>query len=216
MPEGPEVALITKQLSKYKGSTIKKIRDTRYKLPRITYPVKIVDVSKKGKFIYITLSNKKYLCFSLGMTGYFTTEVIKHNHLEIDTSRGKLYFNDVRRFGKVYIFTQDELDKKLDTLGPDLEYISKMSQEEFNERLSRFRKNIAEILLDQKFISGVGNYIRSEALYAARIHPMKKVLTPSEKKRLKKALAKVWNAPLKIYQKSSKTIKDSRGRTIWY
>lgn len=259
MPEGPEVTIMVKQMSKFfKNSRLKDVLihhkkyESKLGNKRAFYkslPSKIKEISNKGKFVYMKLANGWSLGFTPGMTGHFwipekskdfkTAEGYmynyKYDHIELITSDGKVYFNDPRRFGHFYVFqNDDELNKKLKTLGPDLlKDLPKMSQADFNERLGRFKpnKNIAEALLDQKFIAGVGNYIRADALYEAKISPKRKIgsLTLNDKKRLKNALEKIgknsFNAQkkglhtykFKIYGKTgAKQERDKLNRTIWW
>jgi len=261
MPEGPEVTRMVEELSKiFKNSTLKKIwiYDNKFKsklsnLKRFnnSLPLKIKDVKNKGKFVYITLLDDWALGFTPGMTGHFwipgiskdfTTEEgyaynPKYNYIYLETSKGNFYFNDPRKIGHFYIYdsknVKNNLENKLKNLGPDLiKQLPKMSQSDFNDRLSKFypNKNISDALLEQKFIAGVGNYIRSEALYMAKISPMRKIgsLSLNDKKRLKNALKKVGQDSyraqkdklhtftFKIYGNPNAKQTKRTGRTIWW
>ena len=164
----------------------------------------------------------------------------KHNHIILDTSNGEFYFNDPRRFGHFYIFNDDELKGKdglkgkLKTLGPDLiKQLPKMSQADFNERLGKFKpdKVLADVLLEQKFIAGVGNYVRADAMYLAKLAPLRTLgsLNANDKKRLKNALVKVGLESLvaqkkggvhtyefKIYGDPLAKQLKRKGRVIWW
>ena len=90
MPEGPEVKRTVDNLKKYSNHIIKKItinsgRYTRknFKMQNKLFedlPLKILEISCKGKFIYFKLSNDRYIFNTLGMSGYWTTKKIKHKH----------------------------------------------------------------------------------------------------------------------------------------
>ena len=107
-----------------------------------------------------------------------------------------LYVRNVRFYIAVrtflYIYDKQQLEKKLDTLGPDLiKDLPIMSQSDFNILLSKYDlKILADILLNQSFISGVGNMYRAEAMYKAKLSPLRlvKSLNLNDKKRLKKHL----------------------------
>lgn len=90
-------------------------------------------------------------------------------------SGGKLYFNDVRKFGWVKIVdsSQSTVDSVIGELGPDPLV---MSYEQFRERLSkRGQMRIKKLLMDQAFVAGIGNIYSDEALWRAKIHPARSV-----------------------------------------
>ena len=87
-----------------------------------------------------------------------------------------LFFNDMRNFGTFKFCHKDNLIKKLNTLGADiLDKEDKLKL--FLKRIERKRSDtfIASAILDQKVSAGVGNYIRVEALYIAKISPFRKI-----------------------------------------
>jgi formamidopyrimidine-DNA glycosylase len=96
------------------------------------------------------------------------------------TNGGHLYFNDVRKFGWVKIVESEESKVKEAIgaeLGPDP---LKMSFEEFANRLKkRGQVRIKKLLMDQSFISGVGNIYSDEALWRAKIHPKRSAISLS-------------------------------------
>jgi len=104
----------------------------------------------------------------------------------------KIYFNDQRRFGTFKWIppniAKQELDKKLKDIGPDM-LNEPPTLDEFRDILRRNKNNnktINRIITDQKQISGVGNYLRSEILYAAKISPYRliELLTDSDIKNI--------------------------------
>jgi formamidopyrimidine-DNA glycosylase len=261
MPEGPEVTIMTNSLKKFKNSKLKNIifghKKFKSKITDLNefekdLPLEIQDIKNKGKFVYILLSNNWAIGFTLGMTGHFWIPEVsseyktfegytynpKHNYVTLETTNGDFYFNDPRRFGHFYIYNnsnnKNNLESKLKTLGPDLiKDIPKMTQSKFNEHLSKFKPNkiIADVLLEQKFISGIGNYIRAEALYKAKISPLRTIgsLDNNDKKKLKDSLVKVSQKSykvqksgrlhehkLKIYGNPDAKQTKLKGRTIWW
>lgn len=262
MPEGPEVTIMTNSLKKFKNFKLKNIifghKKFKSKLTNLrqfenSLPLKIIDIKNKGKFVYILLSDDWAIGFTPGMTGHFwipgvssdykTSEEYTynpiHNHVILETTNGDFYFNDPRRFGHFYIYNnkdiKNNLESKLKTLGPDLiKDLPKMSQPEFNEHLSKFRadKVLADALLEQKFIAGIGNYIRAEALYLAKISPLRKIgsLSANDKSFLKNALEnvaknsyksqqgkeKLHTFEFKIYENPKAEQTKRKGRTIWW
>lgn len=83
----------------------------------------------------------------------------------------KMYFDDTRHFGSVEAKNIEVLNTDLDSIGPD---ISVISEDEFTSRLkTKPKKQLVQALLDQFVISGIGNYLKSEILFEARIKPDK-------------------------------------------
>ena len=186
MPEGPEVKNMGQYLNNFfKDNIIKsvKILKGRYinKDPPCGFhyfteklPLKSISCRTKGKFIYIMLENNIYIFNSLGMSGFWTSDKLKHSNVEFVTKKGTIYFTDQRNFGTLkFIFTQKELELKLLTIGPDLLNES-LNFEDFYKRITLKRnqnKMIAKVLMDQKTISGIGNYLRSEILWHTKMSP---------------------------------------------
>lgn len=86
----------------------------------------------------------------------------------------QVYFDDIRKFGKFEIYSEREVTKVLNDLGPDI--LSDILDiqtwwQHLSNRGKNMNKNICTILMDQAYISGIGNYLKSEILYYARIRP---------------------------------------------
>jgi formamidopyrimidine-DNA glycosylase len=179
-------------------------RDSKYKSDSRFKPCigKIIKgVQFKGKKIIFILNdninvrtNNAYLLSSLALEGRWNLEDnfpidIRHLSvsLELQDSKGNenfLLFRDVRHFGDLSYCKDDyELDSKLESVGPswipsDLfpERITLRMFTEFLQYNYRIKnKQIMMFLMDQKYTSGVGNYIRAEALYIARIDPKRTI-----------------------------------------
>ena len=194
MPEGPEVKKTTDFLKGYIGKylagvTLKSGRYLKKKeIPGWILnqkPAKLTNVNCKGKFIYFTFQedNKEFYLFStLGMTGMWTDKMTKHSRVSLSFIENEnddpnvdwedLYFNDIRNFGTLkFVHTKKELDKKLNSLGPDV-LDDKVTWDDIrNACLRKPNKTIAECLMNQSVISGVGNYLKAEILYESRISP---------------------------------------------
>ncbi len=194
MPEGPETKYLVNWLNKdLKNKTLKNIiiHGGRYyrhgnpkNLDKINFPIIIKEIKCHGKFIYWLFKNTNYILFNtLGMTGWYQYENNKHNNIEFKFSNFSIYFNDFRNFGTLSFCTLENLNKKLKLLGPDILSINDNSLE-FLKKLSKKRNDtfIGAAIMDQKVSAGVGNYIRSEALYLAKINPFKKIKNISNKK----------------------------------
>ena len=136
-------------------------------------PINFIGAGVHGKFLYMILDGGASIWSTLGMTGYWSETKTKHSRLSLHLENNILYFNDTRNFGTIkFVGDKKELIKKLQSLGPDMA-TSNISDDELKERLvfMRSNKTIAQAIMDQSVISGVGNYIKSESLYRARISP---------------------------------------------
>jgi len=205
------------------GTHFEKFRQTSHTLNKLAknphYQLKIRHVKTYGKWIYMVIAvqtvhrhggewgHKKsnhtkkykdlYLFNHLGMSGSWTTNPTNNTLVELKTSKGTFYFDDPRRFGKFEIHDENQAMIRMGVLGPDV-LTSDFTLTEFKRRIQMPKyqdKPIVVILLDQTFISGVGNIYRSDALYLAKIHPMRLVSTliPKEIIRLYKSIKYVTN-----------------------
>lgn len=187
MPEGPECRHLTDILKlSLVGKHLKSIkilsgRYSRHGPPKgfnlITTllektPIKILEIGVKGKFIYWVLDNNVYMWNTLGMSGQWTTEQDKHCHVEfsfIDNDINTFYFRDIRNFGTLRF--ENHLEKKLKTLGHDILNNSLTNQEIIQLFRKRNQWCLPKFLMNQGYLSGIGNYLKCEALYAAKLSP---------------------------------------------
>jgi len=161
------------------------------------------------------ISNEDYLrsiWITLGMSGRFASDAFvnaekdnddgtKHSSPRwffefLDEEKGKdnegkkmkrIYYYDTRNFGTLrFSLSKSELMQKLDSLGPDI--LNDCSEELFLETMDETRQttNICKFLMNQKKISGVGNYLLSEALYRSNIDPFASLseINNSQRKKL--------------------------------
>ncbi len=209
MPELPEVEIVRRSLDKKtKNKKVKKVlirnRNLRTKIPlhfsKFLKGKKIIKVKRFSKYLIICLSNKSYCLLHLGMSGtihliynqkkslvtnasFYSSPLLpkKHNHVEIFFDEFKIVYNDPRRFGFFELVANEYfLVKKFAKLGPE------PFQPEFNLNyiysfLKRKKKNIKNLLLDQNFVSGIGNIYASEILFLSKINPEKKVFFLTKK-----------------------------------
>jgi formamidopyrimidine-DNA glycosylase len=123
------------------------------------------------------------------------------NHLNVefvmDNNRAA-YFYDQLSFGTLKVLeTKKDMDKKLGELGADM-LEKETTFEVFDKAISKGTnkaKPIGNVIVNQKLVSGVGNYLRADALWMARISPFRKVdeLSKEEKERIYKSIrALMW------------------------
>lgn len=173
MPELPEVETIVRGLApRLAGRRIESIEVGQ---PRVLIndirPAAgstIRRVRRWGKHIVADLG-RGHLVIHLGMTGQllFDAPPGPHTHARFHLGRGHtLVYNDIRQFGRLEF--SERLPQRLEQLGPDpLE----LSEAEFVRRLRSRRAMAKALLLDQRFLRGLGNIYADEALYRAGIHP---------------------------------------------
>ena len=199
MPELPEVEIVRQSLLKnIKGKKINKVlvrnRNLRFKL-EASFEKKlknnfISNIKRFSKYLIIELENKSFFIVHLGMSG--TIHIIKnkkddiptntsfynspnlpknHNHVEFYFNNMKLIYNDPRRFG-YFQFLKDfsSLKKKFKNFGPE-PFDKKFNSKYLINYFKKKDKNIKNFLLDQNFVSGIGNIYASEILYLSKINP---------------------------------------------
>ena len=203
MPELPEVEIVRQSLSKkIREKKVKKVivrnRNLRFKVPlnfeNFLKNQKITKVDRFSKYLILHLSNKTYCLIHLGMSGtihliykfkkklitntsFYNAPILpkKHNHIEIIFDDIKLIYNDPRRFGYFEIIKNDFLlKKKLGKFGPE-PFNEKFDENYIYLFFKNKSKNIKNFLLDQNFVSGIGNIYASEILFLCEIKPTKKV-----------------------------------------
>jgi formamidopyrimidine-DNA glycosylase len=115
---------------------------------------------------------------------YYIKNALKHLNVEFRTSKGSLYYYDVLSFGSLKVIEgEEELNKKLKTIGPDI-MESDTTFDVFKNQILKTRnlnKEIGIVIMNQKIISGIGNYLRADILYMSKISPFRKVDKLTEK-----------------------------------
>ena len=201
MPELPEVEVVRQSLNKkIKRKKVIKVlvknRNLRFKIPlnfeNILKNQSIINVDRFSKYLILSLSNGTYCLIHLGMSGtihiiqnnrknfltnasFYSTPSLpkKHNHFEIFFRKFKIIYNDPRRFGFVQIIGNlNLLKKKFTSLGPE-PFQKDFSLDYIFSYFKGKKKSIKNFLLDQKFVSGIGNIYASEILFLSKIRPNK-------------------------------------------
>ena len=242
MPELPEVEVTRRTLLKFiKNKVIKNIKinnpNLRFKVPadfkKIIIGQKIVNVLRRSKYILIYLENNYVIISHLGMSGkfliknnynkdflktsYYSNEFSsKHNHLEFLFSNNfRVIYNDPRRFGFFALDTVPKLDinKYLRKLGP--EPLGRNLKKDYLILKTKItQRTIKTLLMDQHFISGIGNIYANEILFMAKIKPNKisSRLNLLEITRLHLSISKVLIRALKLGGSSIKDFKSLVGQ----
>ena len=209
VPEGPECRRIAEDLAKVvsgKKITNIEILSGRYVKKEISglsrfrdcLPIGIAGAGVHGKFIYLICEKEYSIWNTLGMSGSWKTEESNYSRIRLDLSdRTSVYFDDMRNFGTIKIVAgKHQLIEKLQSLGPDM-LNSDIDHPEFIRRLRKKNSsNICKVLMDQCVISGVGNYLKADSLWDAKIYPFANVadLSDSELSDLCDSIKKVISA----------------------
>jgi formamidopyrimidine-DNA glycosylase len=244
MPELPEVEVVKRSLiNKTQNLIVKavKINDgrLRYKIDRNKIKkiigLKFIKISRKSKYLLFFFNKNIVMLVHLGMTGKFffvnqkkikyktsfyydinDDKDKKHNHIIFDLSNNqKLIYNDIRKFGFIKIIKRVNLDQNihLKYLGPE-PLSNKFNIEYFKNFISGKNRTIKDILMDQKFISGLGNIYVNEILYYSGLKPAKNVkkLTHVEIKKIIKFSKKIISKAISLGGSSIKDFSSSSGK----
>ena len=86
----------------------------------------------------------------------------------------RMVFNDTRKFGRAWLLKDPQ--QVLGTLGPE-PFDPELTADAFHSMLHKKKRAIKPLLMDQKFLAGMGNIYTDEALHLARVHPLEKAST---------------------------------------
>jgi formamidopyrimidine-DNA glycosylase len=242
MPELPEVEVIKQSLDKkIKFQKINKVvvrnRNLRFKISKdfefFLKNKKINKISRKSKYLIFHLNNNTFFMIHLGMSGtihliskknyYRNTNTsfygssnfpAKHNHILIFFKKYQFVYNDPRRFGFIKIFkNKKNLEIFFNNIGPEL-LNNKFKMSYLYNYLKGKKKNIKSFLLDQKFVSGIGNIYANEILFYCKINPFKqaKYLTKPEIRKIKYFSKLVLNRAIKKGGSSIRDFKNIKGK----
>jgi formamidopyrimidine-DNA glycosylase len=224
MPELPEVEVLRRDLDKeIVGKKIKSVEVTGTRSVRrhrnkkefigLLEGRKITSVQRRGKYLVIRLDGVEALVVHLGMSGQLLRaksareKPPKHTHVVITfTQGGLLRFVDPRTFGEMFVTKYDDLEEQVEELahlGLDpLE--TAMSWDLFGRLLAEKKARLKNLLMDQKFIAGIGNVYSDEILFNAGLKwdRMSDSLSQQEVRRLYRAISETLQDAVK-YRGSS-------------
>jgi formamidopyrimidine-DNA glycosylase len=241
MPELPEVETIVRDLNKkLKNKKIVAVKSLDKKVFQLNKSelknilgASIKSIKRRAKMLIFNLG-KNFLIVHLKMTGQLVykakTKIIAGGHPIINSGqelpnkftrvifefndKSVLYFNDVRKFGWIKFLNAEkffDLERKF-----GVEPLSKnFSLEYFKKALAGKNITIKQFLMDQKYISGIGNIYADESLFAAGIKPFRKIKTlkPQEIKKLYQAIPKILKYAIKHRGTSFSDYVDASGET---
>lgn len=219
MPELPEVETVRRDLDKeIAGKRIKAVEVTgtrsirrhtnkKHFISRLEGR-KVMNVERKGKYLLVKLDGGDVLVVHLGMSGQLLwsrtakAERAKHTHVVFTFApAGQLRFLDPRTFGELFVTGADEVD----TAVPELAHLGFDPVEEaiswtrFGELLHARKRKLKDLLMDQRFIAGIGNLYSDEILWAAGLRHDRTSddLTSQEIRRLYRAMSEILHDAIK-------------------
>lgn len=177
----------------------------------------VVGAGRRGKNIVIELDPPAVLLVHLGMTGKLVMPPSgappTHPAIRFGLKGGGvLVYDDVRRFGVVELLTPDAWEARSRLLGPEpLE--PSFTAKDFAVGLARSRSPVRSWLLDQRRIAGVGNIYANEALWRARVHPVRpaRSLTAGEGRALHRAVRRVLRSAIEHGGTTLRNYRDVTG-----
>ncbi|MDQ3938203.1 MAG: DNA-formamidopyrimidine glycosylase [Chloroflexota bacterium] len=217
MPELPEVETIARELRPLLvGRTITSVwfdwpNQIKHPAPEAFADAavgrQIVAVDRRGKWLVFSLSDAAVLIIQVKMTGQLDVLVPdaprdRHVHAVLGLDDGReLRLRDTRKFARLGLYRRDEAGKILgaeegrelfERHGPE-PLDPAFSLRDFRRRLRARRARLKPLLMDQAFLAGVGNIYADEALWRARLHPLRSAasLNPDQERRLYDAIREV-------------------------
>jgi formamidopyrimidine-DNA glycosylase len=198
MPELPEVETLVRRLrpslvgSTFTNVTVNWRRSVETSLDSLCRGLpglRVLDVSRRGKYIWVALSEGSSLLVHLRMTGDLrvlppSTVASPHDRVIFHLDDGtQLRFKDQRNFGRIHFSKEPE--RVLAHLGPE-PLAADFSLGDFVRRLDERQRMIKPLLLDQSFVAGLGNIYADETLFLSGIRPDRRAntLTSTEMQRL--------------------------------
>ena len=244
MPELPEVEVVKKSLiNKTKNLIVKSVKVTdgrlRYKIDdnkiKKIIGLKFKKISRRSKYLLFYFNKDIVMLVHLGMTGKFffvnskktkyktsfyydinEDKDKKHDRIIFNLSNNqKLIYNDIRKFGFIKFIENKNLEQNihLKNLGPE-PLSSKFNITYFKENIMGGKRTIKDILMDQHFISGLGNIYVNEILFFSGVKPTKKInkLSKAEIQRVIKFTKKIISKAIKLGGSSIRNFSSSSGK----
>jgi formamidopyrimidine-DNA glycosylase len=175
---------------------------------------RVADVRRRGKYLIFAFSSGRHLLVHLRMTGGFQHPAPEgddpHRRAVVTLDDGSdVSYRDVRRFGTWLLLEPGELEGYLAARIGGEPLDAAFTTAALARALERRRAPVKAALLDQRAVAGVGNIYADEALWQARIHPLRPAgeLARTEVAALRKAIRRVLELAI---ERQGSTLRDYR------
>tara|TARA_B100000963_G_scaffold293140_1_gene263485 strand:+ start:196 stop:1065 length:870 start_codon:yes stop_codon:yes gene_type:complete len=245
MPELPEVEVVKKSLeNEIINLTVKDVKifddKLRYKVKKRDINkikgLKIIKINRRSKYLLFFFNKKIVMLAHLGMTGKFfvsknnneihktsfyydikKNNIKKHNRLVFHlNSKTKLIYNDVRKFGFIKLDKIETINKNihLRNLGPE-PLNQSFNYQYFKNYLKGKKRRIKDLMMDQKFVSGLGNIYVNEILFVSRVRPSRRInkIKDFEIKKIVKSTKNILKNAIILGGSSIKDFANSEGKS---
>lgn len=231
MPELPEVETVRLSLAPHilqRRVSAVEVRERRLRKPiDADFEARLLGrrisaIERRGKYLLFELDGGEALLVHLGMSGSLHLRsrgsVLRpHDHVVVEFDTGEsLVLNDPRRFGVMRIGTADHFDE-LRHIGPD-PLATRRDADQWRAQVRGRRVAIKSLLMDQKFIAGIGNIYANEMLYQAGIRPRRMAarLRRRELERLEEAMHAVLERAVALGGSSISDFRDAQGKPGYF
>ncbi len=231
MPELPEVETVRRSLEPHvidRRVTSVVVRDRRLRRPIDSdFESRLLgrsfrSIARRGKYLLFALDDGHTLLAHLGMSGCLRLrarggEPARHDHVLIELDEvEEIAFNDPRRFGVMRIGSEESFEE-LGSIGPD-PMSTVRSADQWRSMLRGRRTAIKTLLMDQRFLAGIGNIYANEMLHEAGIRPrrMASRLSRREVARLEDAMHSVLDTAVELGGSSISDFRDARGKPGYF
>ena len=186
MPELPEVETVRNGLlAQVVGRKISSATQLHARAlnPRSIAPIEdlagstVLDIKRRGKFLWFELDRPEVLVAHLGMSGQFLIDPreTKHTRAIFTLNKGRshtaLHFNDQRTFGWVSVERKSSgVPTSVSSIAPDI-FEPSFDRADVIANIKRRKVKIKTAILNQNIVSGIGNIYADESLWLARVHP---------------------------------------------
>jgi formamidopyrimidine-DNA glycosylase len=218
MPELPEVETIRRDIDKeFVAKRIKKVDVTHARSIRRHQSAeeftdrlegrKLVGTRRRGKYLVLPLDSGDVVVVHLGMSGQLLWSrpkdpMPKHTHVVLSfAGPAELRFVDPRTFGELFVTAPDQLEEEV----PELAHLGfdplddHLTWTSFADRLAARRVKLKPLLMDQRFVAGIGNIYSDEILFAAGLRHDRPSdeLSPEEVRRLFRSMVETLQEAIK-------------------
>src|ERR1044072_346441 len=168
---------------------------------------KFTKAERRGKYVLLHMDNGDVLVTHFGMSGQFVrankrVPLPPHTHVVLTFHQGgDLRFIDPRTFGEMFVTSADELGKVKELQHLAIDPLDQaFTWPSFQYLLAQKAAKMKQLLMDQKFISGLGNIYSDEVLFHAglRYDRVSDTLSSQEVRRLYRAIQEILQEAIKL------------------